>query len=147
MGTALVYPHSRCVWSKVTNRSTSTDEQHNPKFSLGHNFPSRDCVDTPWIKAISLGWACVRRLPSVSWLPWVITGCTSRQSKCKRSQAWILKGVIAPCQKNPSANSLTSMFLLNEVHKVSKMLTQGEAGISSGTESRGYIVNWNVSGF
>lgn len=39
--------------------------------------------------------------------------CTSRQSKCKSSQAWILKGVMAPCQTNPSKNSLTSMFLPN----------------------------------
>lgn len=38
-------------------------------------------VDPPRIRAISLGRGCVRQLPSVSWLPWMITGCTSRQSK------------------------------------------------------------------
>lgn len=145
MGTALVYPYSRCVWSKVTNRSTSTDEQHNPKFSLGHNFLPRHCVDMPWIKAISLGWARVRRLPSVSWLPWVITGCTSRQSKCKRSQAWILKGVIAPCQKNPSANSLTSMFLLNGSQSIQDAHPGRNRDILWHREQR--LVNWNVSGF
>lgn len=73
----------------------------------------RHSMDTPRIRANSLGRACVRQLPSVSWLPWIIAGCTSRQSKCKRSQAWILKGVRAPCQTNPSENSLISMFLPN----------------------------------
>lgn len=131
--------HTNNVWIKVT---TIMDKQHN-LFSLGHNFLYKLCCSPPGILWHFMGKnqlilpSMCRKLPSVSWLPRLTARCLNRQSNYKRRrQAWILKGFIYTCKSNPSEDSVTSVFLSQRFTKVAKMLTQGETGISSGTENR-----------
>lgn len=66
----------------------------------------------PRIRTNSLPQACVRKLSTVSWLPWLTSRYLSRQSNYRRRRlAQILEGCIYPCQADSSEDSMTSGFL------------------------------------
>lgn len=71
--------------------------------------------------------------------------CLSRHSNHRKGKSQILTGFVYPCQTKSSEDSLISMSLSkSEVYNV---LTQREAGTSSGTENRVKGVSQNISGF